>query len=138
MRQAEDADRRAGVQPYTGYNILIVDDEDDFRELLRSWFERRGGRVMTAEDGDAAIAAAGHFMPDLILMDIGMPNRSGISATYKIRKLPGLQNVPVLAVTAYSSPKLHEDAIKAGCLECLVKPFDLARLEQLISRLTGA
>ncbi|MGH9962023.1 MAG: response regulator, partial [Pyrinomonadaceae bacterium] len=80
--------------------ILIVDDFDDMRFLLREWLERRGYKVVEAVDGNEAIEVARRERPALILMDIGLPQRSGISATYKIRKVPELSGTPIVAVTA--------------------------------------
>jgi CheY-like chemotaxis protein len=115
--------------------ILVVDDFEDMRSLLRHWLERRGYNVMEAVDGDEAIEVACRERPALILMDIGMPHRSGISATYKIRKLPDLNDTPIVAVTAYDAADLHEDALKAGCIRCLTKPIDSNELGELLSSL---
>ncbi len=115
--------------------ILVADDFEDMRAMLRLWLERRGYQVLEALDGEKAIEIARNKHPDLILMDIDMPQRSGISATYKIRKDPELRGIPILAITAYETADLHEDALKAGCLECLTKPVDTKRLEKLMRRL---
>ncbi len=115
--------------------ILVADDFEDMRAMLRLWLERRGYQVVEALDGEKAIEIARNKHPDLILMDIDMPQRSGISATYKIRKDPELRGIPILAITAYETADLHEDALKAGCLECLTKPVDTKRLEKLMRRL---
>lgn len=118
--------------------ILVVDDFEDMRSLLRHWLERRGYTVVEAVDGDEAIEIASREYPALILMDIGMPNRSGISATYKIRKNPALRGIPIVAVTAYESTDVHEDALKAGCVKCLTKPIDSDDLDELLSSLLPA
>ena len=103
-------------KPDDAPTILVVDDFEEMRATLRQWLERRGYRVLEAKDGDEAIDVAHLEHPDLILMDIGMPERSGISATYKIRKLPDLSGTPIVAVTAFDAANLHEDALKAGCV----------------------
>ena len=115
--------------------ILVVDDFEEMRSTLKHWLERRGYKVVEAMDGDEAIEVARRERPALILMDIGMPERSGISATYKIRKVPELSGIPVVAVTAYEASDLHEDALKAGCVRCLTKPIDTNELDQLLSSL---
>lgn len=115
--------------------VLVVDDFIVIRKMLRIWLEKHLLQVFEAEDGDEAIRIAAEIRPSLILMDIGLPNRSGISATYQLRKLPGLQEVPIIAITAYETPELHEDALKAGCLACLTKPVDEGRLENLLREL---
>lgn len=111
--------------------VLVVDDFEELRSTLRLWLEERGYRVVEAEDGEEAIEIARLEHPDLILMDIGMPERSGLSATYKIRKDPELSDIPIVAVTGYAV-ELHEDALKAGCVECLAKPVDLDKLDRLL------
>ena len=115
--------------------ILVVDDFEDFRLTLRVWLERRGYRVVEAGDGDKAIEVAACVHPSLILMDIGMPERSGISATYKIRENPKMDGIPIVAVTGYGSTDLHEDAVAAGCVTCLTKPVDFVELSKLLRRL---
>jgi CheY-like chemotaxis protein len=120
--------------------ILVVDDFEDIRLILRLWLESRGYRVVEAGDGDKAIEVARQVHPAHI-MDIGMPQRSGISATYKIQKDPELNGIPIVAITGYESADLHEDALKAGCVACLTKPVDTCALGKLMTNLlpiTGA
>ena len=105
------------------------------RSLLRQWLENRGYKVVEAVDGDEAIEVARREHPAVILMDIGLPQRSGISATYKIRKVPELSGTPIVAVTAYEVGDLHEDALKAGCVKCLTKPIDSDELDELLNSL---
>jgi two-component system cell cycle response regulator DivK len=114
--------------------ILIVDDFEELRSTLRLWLEQRGYEVVEARDGDEAIEVAHRAQPDLILMDIGMPERSGISATYKIRKDPDLSEIPIVAITAFGG-ELRADALKAGCVECLAKPLDTDELYKLLATL---
>jgi CheY-like chemotaxis protein len=114
--------------------ILVVDDFEELRSTLRLWLEQRGHKVVEAMDGDEAIEVARREHPALILMDIGMPERSGLSATYKIRKDPDLGDLPIVAVTAYAD-ELRADALKAGCVECLAKPVDTDALGKLLDTL---
>lgn len=114
--------------------ILVVDDFDEMRSTLRLWLERHGYRVVEAADGEEAIEVARLEHPALILMDIGMPERSGISATYKIRKDPELSDIPVVAVTAYEATDLHAEALQAGCITCLTKPLDSDDLKSVFQR----
>jgi CheY-like chemotaxis protein len=113
--------------------VLVVDDFEDMRSILRVWLEKRGYRVVEATDGENALHVARHERPNVILMDINMPRRSGISATYKIHKDPELSGIPVVAITAYETPDLHEEALKAGCVHCLCKPIDEDELGRLLS-----
>jgi two-component system cell cycle response regulator DivK len=114
--------------------ILVVDDFEELRSTLRLWLEQRGYEVVEAGDGDEAIEVARLEHPVLILMDIAMPERSGLYAAYKIRKDPDLSDIPIVAVTAYAA-ELHADAIKAGCVACLAKPIDTDELHKLLNTL---
>lgn len=111
--------------------VLVVDDFEELRSTLRLWLEERGYRVVEAGDGEEAIEVARLEHPAFILMDIGMPERSGLSATYKIRKDPELSDIPIVAITGYAA-ELHEDALRAGCVDCLAKPLDLDKLDSLL------
>jgi two-component system cell cycle response regulator DivK len=116
------------------HTILVVDDFEELRTTLKMWLEKRDYRVVEARDGEQAIEVARRERPALILMDLGMPERSGLSATYKIRKDPDLSDIPIVAVTAYGA-ELRADALKAGCVECLDKPLDTDELHKLLDKL---
>lgn len=113
--------------------ILVVDDFDDTRLLLRTWLERRGFRVVEAENGIQAINQAETEAPDLIIMDIQMPELDGLSATRRIRK--SLDSVPILAVSAYGADQFREQALAAGCNEYVSTPFEPVTLEGIIRSL---
>src|SRR5215472_4337477 len=112
--------------------ILVVDDFDDTRLLMRTWLERRGFRVIEAENGTRALAEAEHQPPDLIIMDLEMPELDGLAATREIRKVAKLAHVPILAVSAYGAEQYRAPALQAGCNEYLSTPFEPADLERLI------
>lgn len=113
--------------------ILVVDDFDDTRLLLRTWLERRGFRVIEAENGIQAIQQAATEAPDLIIMDMQMPELDGLSATRHIRQ--SLDSVPILAVSAYGADQFREQALAAGCNEYVSTPFEPATLEGIIRSL---
>ncbi len=115
--------------------ILVVDDFDDTRLLLRTWLEKKGFRVVEAENGNQAVAKAENERPDLIIMDVEMPEMDGLSATRKIRKLSQLEGVPVLAVSAYGAEQYRMEALAAGCNEYVSTPFEPDDLEKLIRSL---
>lgn len=115
--------------------ILVVDDFDDTRLLLRTWLERKGFRVVEAENGNQAVAKAEDERPDLIIMDVEMPEMDGLSATRKIRELKHLEGVPVLAVSAYGAAQYRLEALAAGCNEYVSTPFEPDELEKLIRSL---
>ncbi|HET6977034.1 MAG TPA: response regulator [Pyrinomonadaceae bacterium] len=115
--------------------ILVVDDFDDTRLLLRTWLERRGFRVVEAENGIEAISRAETESPDLIIMDMQMPQLDGLSATRQIRNLKALDSVPIVAVSAYGADQFRELALAAGCNEYVSTPFEPATLEGIIQAL---
>jgi CheY-like chemotaxis protein len=117
--------------------ILVVDDFDDTRLLLRTWLERKGFRVVEAEDGMKAVALAQSESPDLIIMDMEMPELDGLKATRRIREVQRLSSVPILAVSAYGADQFRDQAIAAGCDEYVSTPFEPDSLEGLIRSLVG-
>jgi len=117
--------------------ILIVDDFDDTRLLLRTWLQKKGYRVLEAENGHRAVASAEANRPDLIIMDVEMPELDGLSATRKIRAIKGMGNVPILAVSAYGADQYRDPALAAGCNEYVSTPFEPDELERLIREFIG-
>jgi two-component system, cell cycle response regulator DivK len=115
--------------------ILVVDDFDDTRLLLRTWLERRGFRVIEAEDGLEAVHCAATELPDLIIMDMEMPHLDGLSATRRIRQVPQVGRVPIVAVSAYGADQFRELALEAGCDEYVSTPFEPRALEAIIRSL---
>ena len=115
--------------------ILVVDDFDDTRLLLRTWLEKRGFRVVEADNGIDAIAKAEKDSPDLIIMDVEMPQLDGLSATRRIRKVESLTSVPIVAVSAYGADQFREQALAAGCDEYVSTPFEPDALEGIIRSL---
>jgi CheY-like chemotaxis protein len=115
--------------------ILVVDDFDDTRLLLRTWLQKKGFRVIEAENGNRAVAAAESGHPDLIIMDVEMPEMDGLVATRKIRELKDFATVPILAVSAYGADQYRDHALAAGCNEYVSTPFEPDELERLIRAL---
>jgi len=115
--------------------ILIVDDFDDTRLLLRTWLQKKGFHVVEAENGNRAVAAAESVRPDLIIMDVEMPELDGLAATRKIRELSGFASVPIVAVSAYGADQYRDHALAAGCNEYISTPFEPDELERLIRKL---
>ena len=115
--------------------ILVVDDFDDTRLLLRTWLQKKGFRVVEAENGNRAITAAESSRPDLIIMDVEMPELDGLAATRKIRELKDFAAVPIVAVSAYGADQYRDHALAAGCNEYVSTPFEPDELERLIRAL---
>ena len=112
--------------------ILIVDDFDDTRLLLKTWLRRKGFQVIEAENGNQAVAAAQTHHPDFIIMDVEMPELDGLDATRQIRGLQQHPQVPIVAVSAYGAEQYRSLALAAGCNEYVSTPFEPEELEKLI------
>ena len=112
--------------------ILIVDDFEDTRLLLRTWLQKKGYRVVEAENGVQGVAKADSGRPDLIIMDVEMPELDGLAATRKIRALPNSEDVPIIVVSAYGADQFRDEALAAGCDEYVSTPFEPEVLEKLI------
>ena len=122
-------------QDHFRHTILVVDDFDDTRLLLRTWLRKKGYRVIEAENGVEAIAKAQEAKPDLIIMDVEMPELDGLSATRQIRLLKDVGELPIVAVSAYGADQFREPALAAGCNEYMSTPFEPDELEKLIRSL---
>jgi len=118
--------------------VLVAEDHADTRFLLRTILERRGFAVFEAADGEEACDVAARECPDLILMDGGLPVLDGISATRRLRGLDALSGVPIVFLSGHAGPQHQLAARAAGCNEYVVKPFELARLENVLNRLLPA
>jgi len=113
--------------------ILVVDDFDDTRLLLKTWLEKKGFNIVEAENGNQAVSLAQQVRPDLIIMDMEMPELDGLAATRKIRSIRELDGIPVLAVSAYGAQQFRAEALAAGCCEYVSTPFEPDNLEQVIN-----
>jgi Fe-S oxidoreductase/CheY-like chemotaxis protein len=91
----------AAEEPLAGRKILVVDDEEDVRAFLTMVFEDAGAEVITATDGDEAIAKATEHKPDLISLDLSMPGKDGVEAFVELRKNPETEEIPVCVVTGH-------------------------------------
>ncbi len=115
--------------------ILLVEDFDDTRLMMKMWLTRNGYRVVEAETGEEAINVAQRELPDLIIMDVMMPGMNGLDATQRIREYQALRRTPIVAVSAYGSDEYRSLAIDAGCNEYVSTPFDPGALAELIKSL---
>ena len=116
-------------------HILVVDDSEDMRDLLQRLLERAGYRVVLAEDGQTSLTQAKRHHPDLVLMDLSLPDMDGWEAVRHLRKMREFRTTPIIAVTAHVSPQEEERAMAAGCTAHIGKPFDTRVLLQSIARL---
>ena len=112
--------------------VLVAEDSDDTRYVLSLELRLRGCRVLTAADGCEAVETAMSMRPDLILMDLNLPRLDGLAATEQIRGHRELDEVPIIAVTAYDTYGIKEAALEAGCQAYLLKPLDAGALERAL------
>jgi two-component system cell cycle response regulator DivK len=129
----QDSDKtRSNGQPAT---ILLVEDTEDNRQMMRKLLEMSGYRVVEAVNGEEAVKVASLAKPAIILMDLSLPLIDGLAATRRIRSLPELTEVPIVAVSAHDTADFHSDALDAGCNAYITKPIDYPELEEIVSRL---
>src|SRR5215204_2445102 len=115
--------------------VLVVEDFEDNRFMMRRLLEMSGYRVVEAVNGNQAVESAATENPDIILMDLSLPQLDGLAATRRIRAREGLRKVPIVAVSAHDSADFHAEALAAGCNEYVTKPIDFDQLVQLLDRL---
>ncbi len=115
--------------------ILLVEDFDDTRLMMKLWLVKNGYRVLEAETGQEAIKVAQRERPDLIIMDVMMPGMNGLEATQRIREYQALRRTPIVAVSAYGADEYRSIAIEAGCNEYVSTPFEPSALAELIRSL---
>ena len=112
----------------SGRTIMVVEDYDDTRLMLRQALEIKGYHVLEAINGQEAVDIANREHPDLILMDLDLPILDGIAATQRIRQQAQMDSVPIVAVTAYPMSYTRVKAFAKGCNEYMAKPIDLAEV----------
>lgn len=113
--------------------ILYIDDNDDNRLLVRRLLLAYGFEFEEADNARAGIELARRSLPDLILMDISMPDMDGLTATAHIRDIPQLHNVPIVALTANVMQGDRERTLNAGCDGYISKPIDVDRFPDEIN-----
>lgn len=119
----------------TGMTVLVVEDFEDNRFMMRRLLEMSGYQVIEAVNGKQAVEKAVSEHPDVILMDLSLPLLDGLAATREIRKEKALGRVPIIAVSAHDSADFHAEALAAGCNEYVTKPIDFDHLVQVLDKL---
>ena len=115
--------------------LLLVEDTEDNRFMMRRLLEMEGYRVVEARNGEEAVKVAEAENPSLILMDLSLPVIDGLAATRLIRKLPSFKSTPIIAVSAHDTADFHSEALNAGCDAYVTKPINYTELEDLVHRL---
>jgi len=118
--------------------ILVIEDYSDTRELLSVLLRRRGYNVIEAEDGVEGLLKAGWVYPDLILMDLSLPEMDGVEVVRRIHAQAKLSQIPIFAVSAYLTEAVEADVRAAGCVETFAKPFNADALLERIDEMLKA
>ena len=117
--------------------ILVIEDQEDNRRIMRDLLENAGYEIIEAVTGEDGVVAAETHRPDLILMDIQLPDFDGYEATRRIKANPDLQTIPIIAVTSYALSGDDVKAYEAGCDAYVSKPFSprelLAKIREFLS-----
>ena len=125
----------------TKYKILLVDDEVDILEFISYNLQKEGYKVYTAQNGVEAIKLAEKKTPDLIILDVMMPEMDGIAACEEIRKIPSLQNVVIAFLTARGEDYSQIAGFEAGADDYITKPIRpkvlVSRVKALLKRTGG-
>jgi len=116
--------------------ILVIEDQEDNRRILRDLLTSAGYQVIESVSGEEGVASATTHRPDLVLMDIQLPGLDGYEATRRIKADPSLRNIPVIAVTSYALSGDDVKAYEAGCDAYVTKPFSpralLAKIREYV------
>ena len=121
-------------EPASG-TILIVEDTIDTRLVMSLALQQAGYYVVTAANGDEAMKVAGHALPDLIIMDLDMPQREGFATTRRILQHAELRDVAVVAATGYDADGMRQAARDAGCCGYITKPIDFEQLDRMLKQI---
>ena len=116
--------------------VLVIEDEEDNRRIVRDLLTSVGYDIIEAVTGEAGVTAASTHLPDLILMDIQLPGLDGYEATRRIKANPALRHIPIIVVTSYALSGDDVKAFAAGCDAYVTKPFSpralLAKVQEFL------
>ena len=115
--------------------VLVVEDHDDTRFMLRMILEHEGYAMLEAADGLEGVEVALRQHPDLVLVDGSLPILDGLSATRRMREQESLRDVPIVALSGHCGPEFQAAARAAGCDAFITKPLDFAEFRSTLKRL---
>ncbi len=118
--------------------ILVVEDTEDNRQILRDLLGMAGYDMVEAHDGAEGVAKAAEHKPDLILMDIQMPVMDGYEATRRIKANPDLKAIPIVAVTSYALSGDEQKTRDAGCDAYIAKPYSPRQMLAKVREILGS
>jgi CheY-like chemotaxis protein len=119
----------------SGMSVLLVEDDQDARELVTMLLENDGATVAPFETAPVALDAMNHLMPDALIVDIGLPEYNGYAFIGRVRKLddPHKRNIPAIALTAFGTTTDRDTALTSGFQTFVTKPFDADKLVETIA-----
>jgi CheY-like chemotaxis protein len=125
------------VRPLEGVRILLVEDDDETREITRLALEARGARLVCAQSATEGLAAIEKETPDVVLSDIAMPGTDGLAFLKRVRALPRTRGgrIPAVAITAFGTRQARVSSREAGFHYHLTKPYDVEKLTAIVSGL---
>jgi two-component system, OmpR family, KDP operon response regulator KdpE len=117
------------------HTVLVVDDDPIMHRVLQHYLERRGYRLLNAKGGHEALEIATREVPDLILLDVGMPDMSGLTALRHLKDNEKTRATPVIVITSHADRATHVESEVFGAAAFLTKPFRSADLLQLLLKI---
>lgn len=127
---AEETEKKR--RSFKGLDVLVVEDSEDTLTLLSTIFQAEGAKVITATSAAEALESAKERRPDVVISDIGMPDVDGYEFLQQLKKLPGLDGIPAIAVSGYASDEDRHRALSVGYLTLVPKPVDVDVLFDLL------
>ncbi|MBU0952246.1 MAG: response regulator [Elusimicrobia bacterium] len=119
----------------TKKRIALVDDDIGIQEMLRGELEKSGYEVEVIPDGQLFFEAIAKNKPDLVLLDVSLPGMDGISLCHELKRAPGLNNIPVIMLTAYADKKTVDDLKTFGAEDFIGKPFSISSMKEKIEKI---
>ncbi len=120
------------VKPKDPPTILVAEDSEDSREMLQVLLRTKGYRVIGAGGGKEAVEVALKQTPDLVLLDLELPQLDGLSVARDLRRHSNFQNVPIIILSGHDPMEHKQSALDAGCTDYLLKPVDFAKLDEIL------
>jgi CheY-like chemotaxis protein len=113
--------------------VLVVDDNQDAARIFAVLLRSVGHDVRTSHDGPSALEAAINYLPDAVLLDLGLPGMSGFDVAKRMRQEPSLANVVLIALTGYGRPEDRQQSLDAGVDHHLIKPAEFEQVRQILA-----
>ena len=117
--------------------VVLVEDDESTRDVFRTILEHTGHRVVEAEDGNTGVSLIRETLPDVVLLDLGLPGLDGRGVVAELKADPRTANLPIIVVTAAAGEDTRHWALHQGCDDFLEKPVELRVLTQAVDRCVG-